>query len=590
MVWLSCREQISTIRPTAVSFAYPMYIPVLRGGSTQLIKDAKTIARSAAPALCQSPKGQSKPQELYSSQLDLFRLSLSAPQPDPERQESKPRIWGNENDSSPGKGSSGTESDSKKHSEQSCRDKRNEAVREYDRPKELRWTAELATLLYHQGKRKRETHGIEFRRIRALYINIERRLLPTDWKEYLQTFCKHYDRPISMSIMVEFDKHDGDKKDALILEEERRNRLEMCECCKLGDGALEKTKIQSLTLRHRDIMDLTKSIGAHLVIYLKVYDGHLLTWVLEGATGELLHTVKKERLSAIQSLISEASFAKDRSLEKNAQEKARRALNTLSRIILDPIAKYFKRDGASNSDDCRLVYFMPCSTLSPIPFSALKVHKKYLIENFTVAQSTSLMATVRLQNIGKVIMHKQSGSEALKGNVVNSLTRGIYTAQLPASGTRREEDNGKALRQLYGTLANPAERSDLERPKLLILNAAFTKTKFGPHQGREIEKMVSTSFAAGCPCVLASKWQVPQEKLDTILVRFLVKLVTEDMPVSKAWYGALKSLADEKRLDYDRDFCIWSSLLPHGFSEMQMNSAQNVENRLLDIAIPTNGV
>lgn len=289
---------------------------------------------------------------------------------------------------------------------ESYREERIRAIVRGDRREQLRLTASLATLLYHQVKDDRELYEEEFEMIRPLYLNIERRLLLPDWREYLRTFCQLYNEPINMSIMVELDKRNGDKLEALIFEEERRNRLLLLEYSKLGDDALEDMDDLSFTLSNEDVGDFVKSIGACLVVYLKAYGGQLVTWVFQGETGELLETMKRETPPDVQSLINEKAFAKDDSLGERNRESARRAFDKLGEIIVDPIGKYLERVGKPNTEGSRRVYFMPCPTLSPI-FTAVEVHNHRSMREFSVAQGKSLISTVHEQASSRAEMEKQ---------------------------------------------------------------------------------------------------------------------------------------------------------------------------------------
>ena len=62
---------------------------------------------------------------------------------------------------------------------------------------------------------------------------------------------------------------------------------------------------------------------------------------------------------------------------------------------------------------CVQVYFIPDKTLSPIPFSALKIGTEYLIRKACIAQASSVGALNRAENTWNAVQNS-AGDEALE--------------------------------------------------------------------------------------------------------------------------------------------------------------------------------
>ena len=382
-----------------------------------------------------------------------------------------------------------------------------------------------------------------------------------EWDSYLREFRDHYEEAMNMAV-VSYFKGGIDKLVALVREETRRNHSQMCEWNKLGIGISRRTTHLKLCLNSYRIKQLANAIGADDVIVLRVYDGKLMTWVLT-SKGDLSYSSIREVGKDIQKLVDDMTFA-DADTQKSvgARQNARIALNKLSRIILGPIAHLLKRDKQPEEKDSpsgRLLYFLPCLTLFPIPFAALKIANQYLIEEHRVAQGTSLTSSACAREVWKTIKDKKTVADISRIN--------------PFIGGDSMESGILRAKDLFEAFVNPSESSDRRRPKLLILNATHPGSDRSRPQPRDIEDLVRASLGAGCPCVLASKWQVPEEGSKRILEAFCCKL-KENLSVSDAWHKALKELVQGGELDYKRDFDVWSAFLPHGYTEMIMNKEE----------------
>ena len=242
---------------------------------------------------------------------------------------------------------------------------------------------------------------------RELYRNaldklyeLNRYLYGDDLDSRLRLFKELREDDINKAIDCLSSGGDYDKQAALVAEEYLRNYLSICASKnnESGDSKKAGNITLGLPLTFKGILEISKKTGVGTIVYLKLYDGHLLIWTLEFE--ELCQLkLKKQRVSPKINEWMEKVRQSAESSRRNSAKKDdgdRKALEELSKMVLDnDLTKRLRQgtgSGAKDNPTKPCVLFLPWSELWFLPLDKLKLDDKPLSDHVQVMKAKSLIS------------------------------------------------------------------------------------------------------------------------------------------------------------------------------------------------------
>ena len=134
----------------------------------------------------------------------------------------------------------------------------------------------------------------------ALMKELEAQLAEGQWRRHLLAFGEKHAR--FMDEWVVAAAQSGDMAEALRVEERRRCRSEL---------AYQTHAQGSQNVDVDELKEMARSADASFVVVMKSYDDTLLTWLLSGETGDLLHTgiARQQQHGEVSEWVSSVTFA-----------------------------------------------------------------------------------------------------------------------------------------------------------------------------------------------------------------------------------------------------------------------------------------